>query len=73
MIKKTLLALFIFLPLGCLPGNSWAAEPVHTQANVPVEITFLAQRPHADPFNEVTLDVLETMVDAWIKGKKGGN
>ena len=34
-----------------------AAEPLRTEANVPVEIAFTAQRAHADPFNEVTLDV----------------
>ena len=30
------------------------------EANVPVEIEFVARNPHADPFNEVTLDVLFT-------------
>lgn len=35
-----------------------AAEPVRTQASVPVEIIFTAQRSHADPFNDVTLDVI---------------
>jgi len=34
-----------------------AAETWRTEANVPTEIVFTAQRPHADPFNEVTLDV----------------
>ncbi|MCP5522459.1 MAG: DUF4038 domain-containing protein [Verrucomicrobiales bacterium] len=34
--------------------------PQRTQANVPVEITFTAQRPVLDPFNEVTLDVTFT-------------
>src|SRR5258706_90261 len=37
-----------------------AAEPLRTQANVPIEISFTAQRPHADPFNEVMLDVTFT-------------
>ena len=31
-----------------------------TAANVPVEISFVAQRPHADPFHDVTLDVVFT-------------
>ena len=34
-----------------------AVAPVRGEANVPVEIAFTAMRPHADPFNEVTLDV----------------
>jgi hypothetical protein len=36
------------------------ADPVHAVANVPVEIIFTAERPHADPFNEVILDVTFT-------------
>jgi hypothetical protein len=32
-----------------------------------VEITFTAQRPHADPFNEVTLDVRFTAPDKTVK------
>ena len=39
-----------------------------TQANVPVEITFTAKRAHADPFNEVTLDV--TFTDATGAARK---
>ncbi len=37
-----------------------AAEPVRTPANVPAEISFTAQRAHADPFNDVMLDVTFT-------------
>lgn len=39
-----------------------AAAPTafHTDTNVPCEITFTAQHPHADPFMEVVLDVLFT-------------
>jgi hypothetical protein len=37
-----------------------AVDPVHAVANVPVEIVFTAERPHSDPFNEVTLDVTFT-------------
>ncbi|MEO8353131.1 MAG: DUF4038 domain-containing protein [Chthoniobacteraceae bacterium] len=39
------------------PLIAHAEEALHTPANIPVEITFTAQRPHADPFNDVTLDV----------------
>ena len=35
-----------------------AAGSVSTPANVPVEISFHARHPHADPFNDVTLDVV---------------
>ena len=37
---------------------SSAAKSFHTEANVMVEIPFQAKRAHADPFNEVTLDVV---------------
>lgn len=37
------------------------AAPVYrTEANVMVEVAFEAQRPHADPFNELTVDVTFT-------------
>ncbi len=52
-VRSVLLALLFPLALR-------AAEPTRTQANVPAEITFTAQRPHADPFSEVTLDVAFT-------------
>ena len=73
IIKKTplflwLITLFIFFViLPCLTGNAFAAEPMRTQANVPVEITFIAQRPHTDPFNDVTLDVQFTAPDKTVK------
>jgi hypothetical protein len=57
----------LLVVLSCLTGNAFAAEPVRTQANVPVEITFLAQRPHADPFNDVTLDVQFTAPDKKVQ------
>ncbi len=44
------------------------AETTRMQANVPTEIVFTAQRPHSDPFNEVTLDVAFT--DAGNKTRK---
>ena len=31
---------------------------LRTQANVPIELTLTADRPYADPFNDVTLDVV---------------
>jgi len=46
-------------------GN--AAEPQRTEGNVPIEIAFTAQRPHAEPFNEVTLDVRVTAPDGTAK------
>ena len=61
--------LFISLvALSCLTcGDALAAEPARTQANVPVEIPFQAQRPHADPFNDVTLEVEFTAPDKTVK------
>ncbi|HMC26659.1 MAG TPA: DUF4038 domain-containing protein [Verrucomicrobiae bacterium] len=44
-----------------LSALSAASATLHTQANVPVEISFTAEGPHPDPFNEITLDV--TFVD----------
>ena len=35
-------------------------EPIRTHSNVPAEVVFQAARPHADPFNDVTVDVLFT-------------
>src|SRR6266849_4208470 len=37
-----------------------AADWLHTEANVPVEITFTAEHARADAFNELTLDVTFT-------------
>jgi hypothetical protein len=34
-----------------------ATQAIGSEANVPVEITFAAQQKHADPFNQVTVDV----------------
>ena len=55
-----------------------AAEPLATQANVPVELAFTAQRPHADPFRGVSLDVRFTRPTAsqvvpafWAGGATG--
>jgi hypothetical protein len=43
-------------------GAAGGAE-ARTAANVPAEITFTAQREHADPFNAITLDVVFTAAD----------
>lgn len=50
-----------------LAGTGNAAEPLGTEANVPMEIAFTAQRPHADPFNALTLDVQVTAPDGSAK------
>ena len=36
---------------------------IRTQTNIPAEIMFTAGAKHADPFNEVTLDVVFTDPD----------
>ena len=59
--------LILFVAFVCFTGNAFAAETVRTQANVPVEITFTAQHPHADPFNDVTLDVQFIAPDKTVK------
>ena len=38
-------------------SSASAAETSRTQTYVPTEIEFVAQRPHSDPFHEITLDV----------------
>ena len=53
--------IFVILLLAFILGGvstCFAAKPFHTEANVMVEIPFQADRPHADPFNSVTLDVI---------------
>jgi hypothetical protein len=56
IIRRAILA---FLLLGALPFVAFAREiSLRTQANVPIEITFTAAHSHADPFNNVTLDVM---------------
>ncbi len=42
----------------CVTLRVGAAQ--HTDANVMVEITFKAGRPHADPFKQLNLDVVFT-------------
>ena len=44
-----------------ITGLSAKSATLRSQANVPMEIIFTAQRPHTDPFNEITLDV--TFID----------
>ena len=52
--------LFALVFLSTLPGAAAAPDPVVTSANVMVEIGFEAARFHADPFNDITLDVVFT-------------
>ena len=37
-----------------------APAQTRTEANVPIELSFKAEKPHADPFNTVVLDVIFT-------------
>ncbi len=53
-------ALLLFLAIASAPTARGAPSAARTEANVPVEITFTAQQPRPDPFNEVTLDVIVT-------------
>src|SRR6185437_3715523 len=54
------LAVWMFwIALPCARGVTQAAG-AKTPANVAVELSFTAARPHPDPFNHVTLDVLVT-------------
>lgn len=62
-MKRTLLLTFaalLFAPVAAL-----AVEPLHakTQANVMTELEFVTALKRADPFNEVTLDVIFTQPD----------
>lgn len=43
-----------------LAGQLRAGIAVQTKANVMVELSFSSNRPYADPFNDVTLDVIFT-------------
>jgi len=49
-----------------VPIMSVASE-VETQTNVPVELSLHASRPHADPFKDVTLDVVFTEPDGTTR------
>ena len=54
-----------WLPALCmvsLTSLAWAGsgQSFRTQANVMVELTFTSQRPHANPFTDVTLDAVFT-------------
>jgi hypothetical protein len=52
--------LMAFLLAGPIIATSLANASVQTEANVVVELTFAAERPHSDPFNELNLDVIFT-------------
>jgi len=61
MISRLKALALLFIPVCCAFDFAFAeAAPSRTEANVPVEISFTAKRPHADPFNEVALDVTFT-------------
>src|SRR5580700_10127416 len=49
-----------------IPAGAFAVE-VATQSNVPVELSLHASRPHADPFNDVTLDLVFVEPDGTIR------
>jgi hypothetical protein len=66
MNSKPGLFRFVFLTV-LFSVRVFAAEPAGTQTNVPIEITLTAQRPHADAFNDVTLDVQFTGPDKTVK------
>lgn len=67
MTRRLLSRSLIFLGL-TLPFHVTSAAPLAAQVNVPVEISFTAKNPHADPFNSVILDVVFT--DAAGKERK---
>src|SRR5690349_18791713 len=51
--------LFVLQVWAAITFAATAREAVlHTEANVMVELTLHAARPHKDPFNEVSLDVI---------------
>ena len=55
--------------------SATAPGAVSTEANVPVEITFQAAQPHAEPFKEIQLDVARHSIDmlAMLQEKTKGN
>ena len=57
MSPRDFQSLVQFLWLQVVVATAAIAAPQTTSANVPVEIAFSAQRAHADPFNEINLDV----------------
>ena len=55
--------LFVLLAaVGSLPTVKAHSTSTRTEANVPIEITFTAQKPHDDPFNTVQVDVRFTEI-----------
>ncbi len=61
---RLLIAVYTVLAMAIQAGADVAAK---TQANVPVEIAFRSVKAHADPFNEITLDVVFTEPDGVQK------
>ncbi len=78
-MTKPLFRCAAFFVVALAGHRALAAEPqkVSTQANVPVEISFTAEREHKDPFFGVTLDVVFKQPDGsslrvpafWAGGK----
>ena len=73
-LPALLTLLFAFIIAGIHPLTA-CAEPV-TQVNVMIELPFTAGKPHNDPFNDITLDVIfknpagqELRVPAFWAGK----
>src|SRR2546429_13165 len=53
---KALFAVMVWVGLGF--ATAGAERTIQTEANVMAEVSFTASRTHADPFNEVKLDVI---------------
>jgi hypothetical protein len=56
----TVVAIRAFMIALLCAGGASRAAAMQTLANVAIELSFTAARPHADPFNDVTLDVVFT-------------
>jgi hypothetical protein len=61
MSRAVAAMLFLF------PGAQVGFAELRTEANVAVEIEFTAQKPHADPFNSVTIDVKFTSPNGVVR------
>lgn len=59
-VHPSRIAFVLFVLAACFRTS--AAE-YRTESNVPIELTFTAQKAHADPFNSVVLDVKFTSSD----------
>lgn len=59
-LRNVLVVWTFAIALLCAGGTTRAAAAAQAMANVAAELTFTAARTHADPFNDVTLDVVFT-------------